>query len=57
MSVMDELGQAGFLAVGPFARTAQALAYRRTLKPDCAALDLRLKDGESYPLADLPAPA
>ena len=53
MDVMDELGAAGFVAIGPFARTAQALEYCRSNTPDCAVLDVRLADGESYPLADL----
>lgn len=52
MDVMDELGAAGFVTVGPFARTAQALEYCRSHTPDCAVLDIRLQDGESYPLAD-----
>lgn len=52
MNVMDELGEAGFFAVGPFATTSQALAYCRKHTPDCAVLDLRLEDGESFPLAD-----
>ena len=52
MSVIDELGEAGFFTVGPFATTSQALAYCRKHTPDCAVLDVRLKDGESYPLAD-----
>jgi CheY-like chemotaxis protein len=52
MTVMSELGEAGFLAVGPFTTTSQALAYCRKHTPDCAVLDLRLADGESYPLAD-----
>lgn len=53
MDVMDELGAAGFVTIGPFARTAQALDYCRAHTPDCAVLDVRLQDGESFPLADL----
>ena len=49
---MDELGAAGFVAIGPFSKTSQALDYCRSNTPDCAVLDLRLADGESYPLAD-----
>jgi CheY-like chemotaxis protein len=52
MTVVDELGEAGFFTVGPFATTSQALAYCRKHTPDCAVLDVRLEDGESYPLAD-----
>ena len=54
MDVMDELGAAGFVTVGPFAKTSQALDYCRSHTPDCAVLDVRLQDGESFPLADLP---
>jgi DNA-binding response OmpR family regulator len=53
MDVMDELGAAGFETIGPFAKTAQALEYCRAHTPDCAVLDVRLADGESFPLADL----
>jgi DNA-binding response OmpR family regulator len=53
MAVIDELSEAGFLAIGPFATTSQALAYCREHTPDCAVLDVRLEDGESFPLADL----
>ena len=52
MSVIDALGDAGFFTVGPFATNSQALAYCRKHVPDCAVLDVRLEDGESYPLAD-----
>ena len=53
MAVIDELGEAGFFPIGPFATTSQALAYCRKHTPDCAVLDVRLEDGESFPLADL----
>jgi two-component SAPR family response regulator len=53
MDVMDELGAAGFVTIGPFAKTSQALDYCRVHTPDCAVLDVRLQDGESFPLADL----
>jgi AmiR/NasT family two-component response regulator len=53
MDVMDELGAAGFVTIGPFARTQQAIEYCRSHDVDCAVLDVRLADGESYPLADL----
>jgi DNA-binding response OmpR family regulator len=52
MDVMDELDAAGFVTVGPFAKTSQALEYCKSHTPDCAILDVRLQDGESYPLAD-----
>jgi two-component system, response regulator PdtaR len=53
LDLMDELAAAGFVTIGPFAETAQALEYCRLNTPDCAVLDIRLSDGESYPLADL----
>ena len=53
MTVMDELDEAGFCVIGPFATTSQALKYCRHHTPDCAVLDVRLEDGESFPLADL----
>ena len=52
LDVMDELDAAGFQTVGPFAEIGRALEYCRTRQPDCAVLDVRLRDGESYPLAD-----
>jgi len=52
MDVMDELDAAGFQTVGPFAEIGRALDYCRAHIPDCAVLDVRLRDGESYPLAD-----
>lgn len=52
MDVMDELDSAGFVAVGPFARNADALEYCRLSKPDCAVLDVCLADGASYAIAD-----
>jgi two-component SAPR family response regulator len=53
MDVIDELDAAGFVTIGPFAKTSQALDYCRAHTPDCAVLDVRLADGESFPLADL----
>jgi DNA-binding NarL/FixJ family response regulator len=52
MDVIDELGAAGFVTIGPFSRTAQALDACRSQLPDCAVLDVGLADGESYALAD-----
>ena len=52
MDVMDELDIAGFQTIGPFADTSGALDYCQRKLPDCAVLDVRLRDGESYPLAD-----
>ena len=52
MDVMDELDMAGFQTIGPFPDTSGALDYCQRKLPDCAVLDVRLRDGESYPLAD-----
>lgn len=52
LDVMDELDMAGFEPVGPFADVSRALEFCRRRLPDCAVLDIRLRDGESYPLAD-----
>ncbi len=52
MDIMDELSAAGFSTIGPFATRSQALDYCRTHTPDCAILDVRLQDGDCFPLAD-----
>jgi DNA-binding NarL/FixJ family response regulator len=52
MDVMDELDAAGFQTIGPFAEIGRALDYCLRHMPDCAVLDVQLRDGESYPLAD-----
>ncbi len=52
LDVMDELDAAGFQTIGPFAEIERAMDYCRTRIPDCAVLDVRLRDGDSYPLAD-----
>jgi two-component system, response regulator PdtaR len=52
MDIMDELSAAGFGTIGPFATRTQALDYCRTHTPDCAVLDVRLQDGDCFPLAD-----
>ena len=52
LDVMDELDMAGFEAIGPFADVSRAMEFCQRKLPDCAVLDIRLRDGESYPLAD-----
>ena len=52
MDIIDELSAAGFGTMGPFATRTQALDYCRTHTPDCAVLDVRLQDGDCFPLAD-----
>ena len=53
LDVMDELVSAGFDTIGPFPRTSEALDYCADNTPDCAVLDVRLVDGDSFPIADL----
>ena len=53
MDIVDELSAAGFRPLGPFATLSQAIESLDTEMPECAVLDLRLRDGESYPLADI----
>lgn len=52
LDVIDELDAAGFQTMGPFAEIGRALAFCRSRVPDCAILDVHLRDGDSYPLAD-----
>ena len=53
LDIMDELDTAGFKTIGPFAETKGAIDHcQRVTLPDCAVLDVRLRDGESFPLAD-----
>ncbi|NDV98729.1 response regulator [Yangia sp. PrR002] len=42
----------GYEVIGPFPSVAQGFAAIEGLRPDVALLDVRLKDGEVYPLAD-----
>ena len=42
----------GFQVMGPFAKRADALEKLDQNLPDVALLDVRLKDGEVFPLAD-----
>ncbi|WP_312406928.1 response regulator [Rhizobium sp.] len=42
----------GWQVAGPFPSTQEALEYLAVNKPDCAVLDVRLADGDVYPVAD-----
>ena len=53
LDVVEELDAAGFIPVGPFANISNALEYCREHTPDCAVLDVRLADGDSFLIADL----
>ena len=48
MSLEDE----GWEVAGPFARAADALAYLQDNRPACAILDVRLADGDVFPVAE-----
>ncbi|WP_337270767.1 response regulator [Oryzifoliimicrobium ureilyticus] len=42
----------GWDVVGPFASNREALSYLMNHKPACAILDVRLIDGDVFPVAD-----
>ncbi len=42
----------GYEVIGPFPGLAEAFAALGDTRPDIALLDVRLKDGEVFPLAD-----
>ena len=42
----------GFEVIGPFASVSNAMREIGDTRPDMAVLDVSLKDGEVYPLAD-----
>lgn len=46
------LEEAGWTVDGPYATVDEALSAMEAALPDCALLDVRLKDGDVFPLAD-----
>jgi CheY-like chemotaxis protein len=42
----------GWRVAGPFPSTLEALEYLAANRPDCAVLDVRLVDGDVFPVAD-----
>jgi CheY-like chemotaxis protein len=48
MTLEDE----GWQVSGPFASAREALEYLETHSADCAILDVRLADGDVFPVAD-----
>ena len=53
LDIVEELNEAGFDTVGPFASAGQAIEHCLTKTPDCAVLDVRLQDGDCFRLADM----
>lgn len=52
LDLQDIIEEAGFSVNGPFVSVASALAAIESSLPDCAILDVRLADGEVYPVAE-----
>lgn len=52
MEIQDIIEEIGLSADGPFASVAGACKALPDLDPCCAVLDVRLRDGEVFPLAD-----
>lgn len=46
------LEDAGWTVAGPYASIATASEYLKSNRPACAILDVRLTDGEVFPVAD-----
>ncbi|MCB8878267.1 response regulator [Acidisoma silvae] len=51
--IEDLIQDAGGEVIGPFATVAETAAAVRSNKIDIAILDLSLKDGNAYPIADM----
>lgn len=52
MDIQMTLEDEGWTVAGPFPSTAEALAYLDHNTPTCAILDVRLTDGDVFPVAD-----
>lgn len=52
MDLQMMLEEAGWTVDGPYASVEEALQAMQAGLPDCALLDVRLKDGDVFPLAD-----
>jgi CheY-like chemotaxis protein len=52
MDVQMTFEDEGWKAVGPFTNISEALEYLEGGTADCAIVDVRLIDGEAYPVAD-----
>ena len=52
MDIQMTLEDEGWTVAGPFPSTADALSYLDENVPTCAILDVRLTDGDVFPVAD-----
>lgn len=52
VDLCDTVEEAGFQVEGPYDTAKSALESLERHRPDLAILDVRLEDGEVYPLAD-----
>lgn len=52
MDIQMTLEDEGWTVAGPFPSTAEALSYLDKDTPTCAILDVRLTDGDVFPVAD-----
>lgn len=52
LDLAETLQEQSMIVEGPFATVSAAIAHASVKLPDCAILDVRLADGEVFPLAD-----
>lgn len=52
MDLKLQLEDVGFVVLGPFAKTSEGLAAIKDQVPDLAVLDVNLRDGQVFPVAD-----
>ena len=52
VDLCDTVEEAGYEVAGPYDTASSAIDSLKRRKPDLAILDVRLDDGEVYPLAD-----
>ena len=57
LDLQDTIENAGFSVDGPYISVASAMSALGSVLPDCAILDVRLADGEVYPVAEALAAA
>lgn len=53
MEIQDLIEDAGFVALGPYSTVAGAKDALTQIDPVCAVLDVQLRDGEIFEVADL----
>lgn len=53
MIIEDVVEELGWQMVGPVANLADALSLARTEQIDCAVLDVNIRGGRTYPVAEL----